>query len=263
MKKDDEIVYFDKEWKEMRTSLKSYLKKEEQADLHRFRVQVKKIRAFLTLSDSTEHHPKLTKYFTPVKRVFKKAGEIRNAYINQELGKTHQIGNSSFMSNQYELQRSASKKFKSKKSEYLEKLKKAHKAIKDRIRSISNVHISLFYQNQLHQIAGYLNELKFNDDLHANRKQVKILLYNHKLTHTTLNLSFNEPYMEQVQTAIGNWHDHILAMELFSNHQANDKVITARLQKQHTKLKNQITNITKDFYNRATTAVDLPVEQLS
>lgn len=263
MKKEEEIAYFDKEWKEMRASLKSYFKKEEQADLHRFRVQVKKIRAFLALSDSAKHHPKLTRYFNPVKRIFKKAGEIRNAHINQELGKIHQMGNSAFMSNQSELQRGASEKFKSKKVEYLEKLKKAHKAIKDKIQSINNVHISLFYQNQLHQIAGYLNDLKFNDDLHANRKQVKILLYNHKLTHTALNLSFNESYMEQVQTAIGNWHDHILAMELFSNHEANDKVIIVRLKKQHTKLKNQITNLTKDFYNRATTAVELPVQQLS
>jgi CHAD domain-containing protein len=58
MKKREERKYFDKEWKGMRDSLKAFLKEECQEDLHRFRVQIKKLRAFLILADSTDHHPK-------------------------------------------------------------------------------------------------------------------------------------------------------------------------------------------------------------
>lgn len=263
MKKKEERKYFEKEWKEMQTSLKSYLKKEQQEDLHKFRVQVKKLRAFLILSGSTDHGPDLIKHFKPVRKIFKKAGEIRNAYMNQELGKMHQVASDEFMHNQRQLQVTASREFKLHHAKYLEEIKDVHKTIKGEIKPVSDVHINLFYQSQLQQIAGSFTDIKFNDQLHTNRKQVKILIYNHKLAHKALNVGFNENYLEQVQTAIGDWHDHVLAMELFAGDGAKNKAAFNNLKKPDTKLKKHIIGLTKDFYNQATTAVEVPVEQLS
>ncbi|MDB5112584.1 MAG: hypothetical protein JWR67_3698 [Mucilaginibacter sp.] len=262
MKKKEERKYFDREWKEMQASLKAWFKKEKQEDLHHFRVQVKKLRAFLILSESNEQHPKMTKNFKPVRRIFKQAGEIRNAHMNIELGKAQQVENDEFMNNQHLMQVKATRKFRSKKIRFLEKLKSAHQKLKQELKPINDVHISFFYENHLNQIAAMLAKLQFDDELHNCRKQVKILIYNHKLVRTALDTGFNGDYLEQVQTAIGDWHDHVLAINLFSSDEAKDKTVVSNLQKQDSELQKHITDLTKDFYNRATTVVELPVEQI-
>ena len=263
MKKKEERQYFDKEWKDMKASLKSYLRDEGPEDLHQFRVQVKKLYAFLTLAGSVEHHQRLTKHFKPVKGVFKRAGDIRNVYINLELGKANQINNSAFANSQHQLLENATEKFKLNKVKHLKKIKGAYKVLKNEIKPISDIYINLFYQNRLQQISNYLAALKFNDQLHKSRKLVKILMYNNKLVHAKLDISFNRDYLDRVQTAIGEWHDNMLATRLLLNYEAKDKLEVISLKKAHTKLKNQITALVKDFYNQATTVVEVPVEQVS
>ena len=120
----------------------------------------------------------------------------------------------------------------------------------------------MFYQTQLEQIAGSLTALKFDDRLHQCRKRVKILIYNHKLTKPVLHTAFNNNYLDEVQTAIGDWHDDMLAIALFSSDEAKDKTAVTGLKKQDSKLKKNIKTLTRDFYNQATTVVDVPVEQL-
>lgn len=247
----------------MKTHLKSFLKDEQQEDLHRFRVQVKKIRAFLILADSAKKHPEFSKLFNPVRVVFKQAGEIRNAYLNLELGKAHQKGMDEFLIAQHQSLDKAIEAFKLDKDKHLEKIKKTYKKLIEKIAPVDDIHISLFYINHLEQIAGWLAELKFDDRLHVCRRLIKILIYNHKLVHAHLHISFSEGYLEGVQTAIGDWHDNVVAMELYSGDEVKDKRAIASLKKQDTKHKNNIKLLVKDFYERATTAVETPVEQIS
>ncbi|MCX2452368.1 hypothetical protein OQX61_13925 [Pedobacter sp. PLR] len=77
MKKKSGLKYLKREWKVMESHLQSFLKKEEQDDLHQFRIHVKRIIAFLLLLDQVNHHSKLAKLFRPVNKVFKKAGQLR------------------------------------------------------------------------------------------------------------------------------------------------------------------------------------------
>jgi CHAD domain-containing protein len=263
MTKKEEIKYFEKEWKEMKASLKAFLQNEQQSDLHHFRVQVKKISAFLILSESTDRHPVLIKHFKPVKRIFKQAGNIRNAHINLELGKTYKIDNESYINQQQDLQSQTHAQFKANGHKNLKKIDSVYKVLKEKIKAINDVHISLFYQNQLQQIANSLATVQFNEALHTNRKQLKILIYNYKLTHPAVAIGFNEHYLDQVQTAIGHWHDHVQAIDLFSGNKVNDKTAANALKKQNTKYRTRITHLTKDLYNQATTTVDLPVQQVS
>jgi CHAD domain-containing protein len=263
MKKREEENYFDNQWETMTTSLAEYLETENPEELHRFRVQVKKLRAFVILADSVEGTPLLAPLFKPVKSVFKKAGEIRNAYMNQQLGKAHHTGNNLLMESQQLLEVNATRDFKLAGAKHLDKIKQAQHSLEQKILPISNLHINLFYQKLLQQIAATVKNIKFNEDLHQCRKRVKILIYNLKLVRPVLTLGFNEDYMDQVQTAIGDWHDNVLAIELFAGGGANDKEIAASLKKQQAALKKNITVLTRDFYNQATTVVELPIEQLS
>ncbi|MDB4924232.1 CHAD domain-containing protein [Mucilaginibacter sp.] len=262
MKKKEERKYFDQEWADMKSHLKSFFKKAQQEDLHGFRVQVKKLRAFLILSDSMGDHPKLAGYFKPINKIFKQAGEIRNAYMNQELGKAQQIHNNAFMDSQHQLEIKAGRKFKSNKVRFLERLNVTRRVLKGKIKPVSDLYISLFYQTRLEQIGDSLAILKFDDSLHQCRKQVKILIYNYKLAHAVPAIGFNKDYLERVQAVIGDWHDHVLAIKLFSNEMIDQAAVT-KLKEQDSRLKKQITALTKDFYNQATTVTELPVEQIS
>lgn len=262
MTKKEEKKYFGKEWRKMKAGLKSFLKEGEQEDLHRFRIQVKKLRAFLILLEegAADEH-KLKRNFKPIRKIFRRAGEIRNAFINQELGKSLKINQDEFMNSQLQLQLKSTKKFKSKKVRFLKELKETRQVLIKKIKPVSDLHIYLFYQDQLHQIAAFLANPKFNDQLHECRKQVKLLLYNFKPAHAALGSGLNEEYLEKVQIAIGDWHDQILILNLLSGY--NSIIDKTNLQKDSSKLRKKIIALTKDFYNQATTTVELPLEQLS
>jgi len=263
MKKKEEKEYFNTEWKDMKTALKAYLETGDQDDLHKFRVEVKRLRAMLILADSAGNKSSLQKEFKPVRQIFKKAGDIRNAYINLKLAKEYKVEDDAFVIDQNRQMEEAANAFKLKGEKYTDKLKAAHKVIEDRIKPISDTHISQFYSEHLHLISNSLADLRFDDSLHECRKWIKILLYNYKLVEPSLQLKLNEGYLHNVQCAIGDWHDNMLAKELFTANELKDSALLARINRKHTKLENTIRKLAPDFYSFATTTVEQMVEQLS
>jgi len=263
MKKKEEKEYFNAEWKDMRQALKAYLETGVQDDLHQFRVQVKKLRAMMVLADSATGKKLLQKGLKPVRQVFKKAGEIRSAHINLKLAAAYKVQDDAFVLAQNKLMEDAANAFKLKGEKYMEKLKAAHKDIEAEIRPLSDMHINGFYTEQLHHIGNSLTNLRFDASLHECRKWIKILIYNYKLVEPVLQLKLNEDYLEDVQKAIGDWHDNILAKELFAASELKDPALLPRINRKHTKLENSIKKLSTDFYSLATTTVQVPVEQLS
>ena len=88
MKKKEESKHLGKEWEEMSIHLNSFLETGDQEELHRFRVQVKKIRAMLSLIEDASGEHAFLKNFKPVKKVFKYAGNIRDAHTTLQLAHT-------------------------------------------------------------------------------------------------------------------------------------------------------------------------------
>ena len=100
MKKKTEKAYFDEQWGGMTTHLKAFIGTGDQEELHLFRVQVKKVKALLTLLDFASPRHQLLRGFKPVKKIFKHCGIIRNAYINLQLGARYHLDNEQFISGQ-------------------------------------------------------------------------------------------------------------------------------------------------------------------
>ena len=263
MKIKQQAKYFDKQWDEMKSALKIFLKDGDHEDLHTFRVQVKKLRSFIVLADSDTHEVKLAKHFKPVKQIFKQAGIIRNAYNALGLAKAHQMEQDDFVLDQQKIMEDAASDFKLNGDKYLKKLKSTHEEIIEHIKPVSDLHINLFYETQLHHIANSLTEVKFDESLHEARTRMKVLIYNYKLVQPVLDAGFNEDYLQDVQSAIGDWHDNDVAIQLFSGNGSVDKDAVSRLKKKHAKLKNNISSLVADFYEQATTVTEVPVEQVS
>lgn len=181
----------------MKKWLGAYLKNEEQEDLHRFRVQVKKLQAFMIMHDRAGHHRELLRDFRPVKKLFKCAGELRSAYISGQLSQAAQpVGRSV-------------QDFRSLAGKYWKKAKKARRTIRKKIRGIKNKSIESYYRRRLQQTGRVLAAQPSDDQLHDCRKMIKTLLYNEPLVHDLIAVRLNTVYLDQLQEAIGDWHDHL------------------------------------------------------
>jgi len=219
MDKKEEISQLDKLWKKMKKPLKAFLASGNQDDLHQFRVQVKKLKAMLTLYAQEPDNQNLLTHFKPVKKIFKKAGDIRGAYINLKLAKKHQLNDQEFKHHQQQLLDKGIEKFNKKGKKYLKALKKAHLALQNNIHSLHDKTIRSFYQDKLSEIESFFAHPTFNDDLHTARKNIKLLTYNQKLATKALKnkVEVKQSYLDQLQEVIGNWHDHVLAIEMLSD----------------------------------------------
>ena len=262
MKKKDQLNYFRHEWAKLKADLKTFDRKGKQEALHHFRVQVKRLRAFLVLADSEENGHNLEKQLKPVRKIFKAAGIIRNAYITLELSKEYQQGPTAFMRGQHRLMKESTAQFQSVSIKHLARIRNTRRRLKKAIPRFSNVHLSMYYRQQLEKIALCLQSQRSEASLHDCRKQIKMLMYNYSLVKPVLSLAFNESYLEQVQTAIGDWHDKQVAIELFSSEEANSAPVAESVKKELKQLKRKISGLINDFYNRATTVVDLPLGQI-
>jgi CHAD domain-containing protein len=253
MKKKKEKIYFNDQWYEMATHLKGFIKNGDQEELHLFRVQVKKLRAMLELLDTNSTKHPLSKDFKPVRKIFKRCGEIRNAFINLQYGQRFQFKNEDFfISHLYEIEKGTNE-VKELGKQYLKVIENVYDDISDDLNSVDNRAIVQFYESKLYTIASSLDNLQFNDELHATRKQIKTLIYNRKIAHGALEgkLLISNDYLDKLQALIGDWHDNLLALELFSSAGFNSKPVITRIKSQNTRLKRSITALAHDFERKA------------
>ena len=259
MKKKTEKVYLNELWENMVNHLIGFIRTSDQEELHLFRVQVKKITAMLTLLDHAFPKNQLSKDFKPIRKIFKHGGLIRNAYINLQLGEHYHLNSVQFKTSQQMVIENGILEFKALEKKYFKTLRAVHDKIKEDLKVINNKCINEFYCENLEQIAGALDNLEFNEALHKARKQIKTLLYNRKIAQKALEgkLQVNSDYLDKLQASIGDWHDNILAIELFSMPELNDRPVITRIKRQNTRLKKSIAVLAKGFATKATLPVDI------
>jgi CHAD domain-containing protein len=255
MKKKEESKHLGKEWEEMSIHLNSFLETGDQEELHRFRVQVKKIRAMLSLIEDASGEHAFLKNFKPVKKVFKYAGNIRDAHTTLQLAAHYGIKNEAFESGGLKIIEEGIIEFQHKGKKFIKNIKHACRQINDQLPGIDNDGIAEYYDKQLRQIATNLAVAGFTEDMHTNRKLIKTLVYNHKLAEKALpgHFPYNISYLDKLQDTIGKWHDNIVAAQLFLSPELNDKPIAAKIRRKNAAIKRNITLLTEDFLNKATT----------
>ena len=255
MKKKKEIKHLDKEWKAMNAHLANFLETGDQEALHKFRVQIKKLRAMVSLFEDASDQPGLLKGFKPVRKIFKHAGNIRDAHMNLQLAEMYAIKNEAFALSQQRIIEGGAVEFRQNGKKFTRAIKQAHKLLKKGLPAIGNHAIAGYYTKQLRAIATNLAVSGFTEDMHTNRKLIKILLYNHKLAENALNgaVPFNAPYLDKLQEAIGKWHDNVVAEQLFSSAGLNDKPVVSKIKRKNAGIKRIITSLAVDFMKKAAT----------
>ncbi|MBV8390438.1 MAG: CHAD domain-containing protein [Mucilaginibacter sp.] len=253
MKKKKEKLYFNDQWEEMTTRLKTFIENGDQEELHLFRVQVKKLRAMLELLDTNSTKHPLQKDFKPVRKIFKRCGEIRNAFINLQYGQRFQFKNEDFFMNHLYKIEKGTQEVQELGKIYLKTIKAVYNEIGDDLEPVDNKDIVQFYKTKLYIIASSLENLQFTEELHATRKHIKTLIYNRKIAYNALDgkLQISNDYLDKLQTQIGEWHDNVLALELFASAGFNSKPVLTKIKNQNTRLKRSITALAHDFERKA------------
>jgi CHAD domain-containing protein len=256
MKKKEEAKYLEKEWKDLNIHLKAFLESGDQEELHQFRVQTKKLRAMLNLLEQASRQHGLLKEFKPVRKIFKYAGHIRDAHTNLQLSARYALKNELFETGQQRIIEEGTTAFREQAKQYTKKIREAYKQLKKQLPHVDSSSIAEFYKRQLEQIADNLETPKFTEDMHNNRKLIKILVYNRKLADKALNgsFTFNTAYLNQLQNSLGEWHDNIVAAELFSSPEVNDKPVATLIKKKNNNVKRRIRSLANDFMKKATAA---------
>ena len=245
---------FDKKWRQIGRHLKTYLGTENPDDLHQFRVQIKKVKSLLRLFALRNKNKGLLADFKPVNKIFQHAGVIRDAYLHLQLAEQFKVDAPEFKRKQMERMSLEMTRFSDRGKAYLQQIGKTGRKIKRNVRGIPNTDIADFYDHQLNGIVLAFAKRKFDEAMHDNRKQLKNIIYNHKLANKSLNgnLKLNLPYLDEVQDQLGGWHDSVLARELFADEIKGDPQIIAKLNMQVQKLEESTIKFSTDFWQKAT-----------
>jgi CHAD domain-containing protein len=256
MKKSHEKRYVKKAWHKMTTHFKGFAKTCAQEDLHQFRVEIKKLRAFFTLFESCSGKQHVIKHFKPVKKIFKKAGEVRNNFINLRLANEYSLNDEHFTSEQQHEMAMKAAEMQQEGDKLIRRIKRTERRLIEDLKMIRNKVIVNFYKQTLYKISHQLSQHQFSEELHNCRKQIKYLLYNYHLLPKAVkkNVPLNTDYLDRLQNSIGNWHDHVLAVRLFTDYEVNTTNINQRLSLENGQLEQNVLTLADQFWKRVTAA---------
>jgi len=237
MKRKELITYLDKIWKPLRPSFKAYVATGEAEALHRFRVQVKKVKAFVQLIEGVVHPQRLSPILKPVRKIFRKSGLIRDAQIQLQLGVQQKAGKE-FKEQQRRIITEGTAAMRAKEKKYLRRIAKSHHKLKRSLKSVHNKSVGKYYRSQLGKIEVALAHP--DASWHTCRKHIKTLVYDYKWAAKILKTPVNKKYLQALEKAIGDWHDNWQASHLFPALKAEDE-----------KHRDKVRKIARHFYRRA------------
>ena len=233
-----------KEGKSAEQSLRGFMKNGDQNKLHQFRVGVKKLRAVASLIEQTTALINVRRELKPLKDTYHLSGQVRDSYLHMKLAENLHSADKEYLSNEKRVMKKSSRKLRNKRPQHFRMLRRAKAKLLKRIPKIKDKNVGLFYETELSAIGGCLSSSVEVEQTHECRKRLKVLLYNLPLVKGIDGITVNEEYLDQVQRAIGDWHDHVLAAEQFPGLGGrSDEMIK------------EVKTLTENFYERATTVV--------
>jgi CHAD domain-containing protein len=221
MNKKKECKYLNKMYKKMQQQYKAFVCTQNPESLHGFRVQVKKIRSFLTLLEADTKNDQLLQTFKPVRKLFKQTGIIRDAYIHQKQAENNHLDAPHFYKEQHALQQEKTDQLLQHQKQLLHKMKRTKHRLLRRMKAVPKNEMEQFFTIQISHTKQLLNSHNFSEQLHNGRKMLKHLLYNRNIIPNAIakemNLDFKK--IDAMQQSIGDWHDNKLALDFFSKQQ--------------------------------------------
>lgn len=248
LKKKRQQKYLIKRWLEIRRQLYAFSGSGNHDALHKLRVEIKKIRAFVKL-----YKGKIatTGQLKAVRKIFHRAGIIREANINLQMMKRLHIEQPVFNAEEKHAIQRESERFHLHPDRYEKHIRNNIRSLLKVIRPIRNRSIKHWFSRQLKAIAGIV-AASSTDQFHLARKKIKRLIYIYGMLHKRLThtLKINIAYLDQLQDAIGEWHDTTVAAELLTDRNTGNKTALKRLRNEQDRAGVAIHTLGDDFLGK-------------
>lgn len=179
--------------------------------LHRLRLELKKIRALVNLA-KVRSGKRAAAQFAGLKKMFREAGMIRDAGSQVRFLEERHLLSEEQKNRQATAIRMAGDIFAAHSHQYRKKGKKASKRLKTEMHAIRAGGVLRWYAAEI--IRTGLLLASTGDNLHEARKKIKAMLYVQKILppDITKRIRLNTGYLDQLQEAIGQWHDAMVAV---------------------------------------------------
>lgn len=252
MKKAAQKDYIKERLKSVSDHLSLFVKDQNHEALHQLRVEVKKANSLLKLQEFKNPKTKTIYFFRPIRKIFKKAGLIREAQLNLENLESFQIQDEKMKLRLQNIVQKQTKDFLSKIGDFEDQINKSLKKTLKRIEPIKEEKGLDFYRFHLNLAAKKLKRKLLVNHLHESRKSLKVLIHLHELPSFDQigDLKINWPYLDLLQDKIGKWHDLHRTEFWMKKNKANKtslKIIQTILKGQFAEIK----ELRKDFEIKA------------
>lgn len=217
--------------------------------LHEWRVEVKKIAALLKLSCFSQTNKKIKKAFQPIKKMFRKTGEIRQAQLYLDKLEREGLGMSTLTANLNASIEADTKKFVGNGKKHHKLLKKQLKTTTEELSNIPNRHLTRFFRLKIKTISRQLNLGKDRKTyLHEARKNIKEMMYlKHFLIKPEFDLALlNWDYLDKLQKHIGEWHD-LNELSDYIEKESHDRALTDKIRYSMAKCLGETLNLAENF----------------
>jgi CHAD domain-containing protein len=207
--------YFEKYLKELRLQLKTAIDTQEENAVHQFRVNTKKLNALIQYLEKKYPEEKYRKDFQPIKKIFKKAGKIREIQLdiqklNNLSGELKDIKNQLNKAFEFSIE-----DFLKLEGHWKKDLSFFSNSMKGKLKNITFEELQLYFSNL---IKGAHSQL-LNRSYHNARKNIKSILYLRELIplQQQEDLAIDFVFLEKLQEKIGIWHDLVTSIDLGNN----------------------------------------------
>lgn len=180
--------------------------------IHALRVELKKMRALFELLRYSDKDFRFPKFFGPFKLLFKEAGDIRGAQVEQELLKKRMPDTPSKYLDQ--LQRLEKKKRRAVEKitpGTIAKIESQKSRITSHLDTVTENDVKSLLKKRAKQLSALMERSIFKEqDLHIIRKKLKGFYFIARTTYP--NMSIPKP-CNRLQTLFGTWHDNQVAID--------------------------------------------------
>lgn len=207
--------YFRERWENFLQHYEQFARRTNAEDLHRMRVELKKIRAVFFIRKETQNNS-LKDVALLVRKLFRMGGKIREAQVNAQLVKRAGTGSVEFFTAHRNAVAKQSKAFTRFVSRNADELIAVNTKAWKSLRSISGSKIRKLNKKLLNEVhAAFYPRLKIRE-LHEARKQIKRMVYLHGMLSGKDAATLDAPYdlLRKLEEETGKWHDIIVAKQL-------------------------------------------------
>lgn len=234
--------------------LTAFISTQDPEALHHFRLQVKKRKALLLYLQNTHREAYTSGRLKTLQSIFKHAGRIRSAQITLSLLEHYALADTVYRNDLETTEKKETDQFCARGKGYVKVIKELKETLCQEFQDIPDKSIETLFQKQLKKLTRFFSRPILGDEeLHKVRRKIKNLLYLYKLLprKLTRRIKWNNGYLDQLQHAIGEYHDIIQLLEFLKNRGYSNEKVLADIQEEKSRWYRMIRLLSGNFSKKA------------